>query len=124
VPKVNGPVAGFTRQQAIANNRSELGPVEVNAPLRLRMVVDTGLLPLGDSYVLTPEGRIPLYQEAAGEGKVSLSSEIFHIPWHHAVPPDGETREAWVILRNKWGIQNEVRLRLLVIPASTIRNTA
>jgi len=125
VPRPAGPVAGFVGQRAVANAQGELGPLGIGDSLKLTMIVDTGLLPLRDAYVLAPEGRIPLYTDATtGKGKLALSSELYSIPPHHVANPGGETREMWVILRNKWGIRNEVRLRLLVIPASSVNNTA
>jgi undecaprenyl-diphosphatase len=121
VPKVTSEVAGFVGQRPIPNAQGELGPLGIGDSLKLRMVVDSGLLPLSDAYILAPEGRIPLHLDAAtGKGKLGLSSEVYSIPPHQTVHPAGETREVWVILRNKWGIQNEVRLRLLIVPISSL----
>ncbi|MHB0939872.1 MAG: undecaprenyl-diphosphate phosphatase [Armatimonadota bacterium] len=126
VPKVTSPVAGFVEQQPIfINAEGELGPLHPGQSLQLKMIVDSGMLPLREAYVQLPDGhRLPLAPDAAtGEGKLSLASELYGIPPEQNAHPAGETREMWVILRNKWGIQNEVRLRLLVVPASQIDNT-
>lgn len=125
VPKPIGPVAGFVGQRPVANAQGVLGPLGIGESLKIRVIVDTGLLPLRDAYLLTPEGHVPLQPDATtGRGEFGLTSEIYSIPPHHAANPDGETREMWVIFSNKWGIMNQVRLRLQVVPVSSVSTTA
>jgi len=125
VPKVTSPVGGFVEQQPIfVNAEGQLGPLHPGQSLMLKMIVDPGQLPLRSAYIQQPDGdRIPLTISAVGKRKLGLVSKSYDILPEQHIHPAGETKEMWVILRNKWGIQNEVRLRLLIVPASNIDNT-
>lgn len=127
VPKVAGPVAGFVGQQAVLPDAEGLlGPLHPGQSLDLKLIVKPGLLPLREAYVQRPDGhRLPLSQEDVGDGRLRLASDMaYDIPQQPHAHPAGETQEMWVILRNQWGIQNEERLRLLIVPASPTATAA
>ena len=136
VPKAEvKDLAGYIGQQAVGiNKQDEMGPVEMGQALRLYLQVDGNIVPLQDVHALVPgaEGhpeqqlRFELEGGTRQAGKWKSIDEYFIRPLQHGksdiqVP---EKREVLVILRNQWGIQNEVRLRLLIVPTSLMRTTA
>jgi len=136
VPKAAvNDLAGFIGQQPVGINKQEvMGPVEIGQSLRLYLQVKSGMIPLQDVYALVPveesqpDDHLPFKLEAGTRqaGKWKLIDEYHIRPLQHDHPDilSHEIREMWVILRNKWGIQNEVRLRLLVVPTSPVNGIA
>jgi hypothetical protein len=136
VPKIaKQTVAVWGKPTTIGINRDgAFGAVEIGDRVWFNLLVKPGVIPLTAAYAESPneDKRTTSLLHFSPEtvtpkGEVALSSEIFNVyPLSNASPanPDGETREFLVILRNKLGIENSVRLRLQVVPASPTQNIA
>lgn len=131
VPKVApetlvGVVDGEVRTVA----KGELSPVELGQQLQLRLKVEDGIVPVEEVYALLPAAGHPqpeVTRFVRPGGKNLFESEkytIRPIGTHYTPSAKGETREVWVVVRNKWGIQNETRVRIRVFPESLLRRTA
>jgi undecaprenyl-diphosphatase len=135
VPKpAPGSIAGVVDMQPVMlNSENELGPIELGQALQLRLAIKPGLVPVDTVYAKLPAGEhqhhgqshTQLFNRQAGTDTfISEYYIIRPLGDAYAPQPGGDVREVWVILRNRWGIENEVRLRVRVVPESLSRRSA
>ncbi len=135
VPQIDaGKAAGLINQHTFSVNADGvLGPLEMGQPVQFTLPVQAGLVPLHDAYALLPtvDGHAPqrisltpIYTGA--KGIVLLGSERYLLRPLPGESPTGvnNIRNIWVVVRNRWGIQNEVQLQLLIVPVSPQHGTA
>ncbi|MHB9133630.1 MAG: undecaprenyl-diphosphate phosphatase [Armatimonadota bacterium] len=98
-----------------------IGPFTMGKTWTLYLPVRSGMSPIRDIRILTKDGQLqimrPVTLPATGNGRINV--EIAPLQPQGSlgtVPPDGTPYHIWVILRNKWGIQNDVPLELFVMP--------
>lgn len=131
VPKIDvRTIGGVAGTQPIAlNDEGIVGPVEIGLPMTLSLAVDPGMVPVQRVYAWLPNTdgahhhiREMNFTAPAGGGRCISEPYIWRIPGAPAtMSPQGEMRDIWVIIRNAWGIQNEVRVRVHLLPESPSR---
>jgi len=105
------------------NAKGEFGPVSLDQPWLLQIPVSAGMVAPSDIHVILDGKPIRMVKQSLvpTAGKADFNLEL--VPLSSSgdlsdLPADGNVREAWVIVRNRWGIQNEVRIPMLVMPAA------
>lgn len=119
-------VKGSAGIEALSYDREgALGQVPVGVRWRLQIPVHVGLVPLTSVNVQMDDNLLPAMTQHSLPlaGITILDLELVPLRLNN-LHGDGETREIRVILRNKWGIENEERVRLFIVPASPSQQTA
>jgi undecaprenyl-diphosphatase len=135
VPKIDAnSIMVKTGRETYTVNRTtdEIGNLELGERVRFAVNVTPGLVaiaqvsaeipaPAGSPFSVTAGAKFP---PAAG-GRTFLSEEYQLRPMGDRYAPSaaGDLRDVWVVVRNRWGITNQVRVRLRVVPESLQRCT-
>ncbi|MHB9026892.1 MAG: undecaprenyl-diphosphatase UppP [Armatimonadota bacterium] len=125
VPKVDmNSVAGYSNLQPLALNADgEVNPVKLGERVSLRLAIQPGLIPLQRVYAKVPITEQNIEEadfiRATGSNRFeSISFRLRPLGDSYTVPPGGEYRDVWIVVRNRWGISNDVHLRLRIEPAT------
>ena len=134
VPKIdlapNSPMAVTSLQVYTLKQGNEVGPVELGNKVQFILNIRPGLIPISEVYAETPVPKLEIYAhqqpariEFTPEAGVHryLSKEYKLLPIGETYGPSGadELRDIRFVVRNRWGIQREVRLWLRVSPESS-----
>lgn len=112
---------------------AEIGNIELGQPVQFQLAVQPGLVPVKEMYAILPHGisngftqmHEAKFTNPAGDNTY-ISEQYKLVPIGDTYEPTsaGEVREIWVVVRNRWGIQNEARIRVRVVPESLRSRTA
>ncbi len=122
-------IGGVMGQQTLGVSATgDFGPLTSDRAWTLSVPVKTGMATFKDMQVMfgthTVHVRRQQYIGAAGKGRVELELDPLVKVLGTQTPPDGNTVQVWLVLRNQWGVRNDVPLTIQVVPPTPADHTS
>lgn len=121
VPKVDMKEVKIT--SALSNeaySRSaddEFGPLELNRPVKIFVPVQSAFIPVKSVAILMPahgKSNALALTPTGKDGEFQLANYPLRPIHAGGKQPVEDIRDLWLVMRNNWGIQNEVHLKVIV----------
>jgi undecaprenyl-diphosphatase len=122
-------ISGLMGPQTLAvSSDGTFGPLTNDRAWTLSVPVHTGLAQRVDMEVFVNGHPVPIqgqqYIGVAGKGRVDLELRPLSVAAPVHAHPGGEPVAVWLVLRNAWGIRNDVPLKVQVVPPTAKDHTS
>lgn len=112
----------------------KIGPIELGQTIHIEVMVDAGMVPITTIEAVLPpavsDTPFPVQRmlnfQRTGKGKYYISDEykLYPLGKNYNINPAGEVRTLDLIVKNRYGMQSETKLDILVVPESLKNRTA
>ena len=118
---------GLPDETYILGGDGEFGPLELNRPMKFIVKVKSGIIPVKSVAIIMPthgKSNALALTPTGNNGEYQLNNYPLRPIHAIAEQPAEELRDFWLIIRNNWGIQNEIHLKVIVVAESEFHRTA